>query len=482
MVKSSGATQKEGDKTGSFGIGKNAAFNASNTRTVFYSTYDCDNKFAFQGVSKLVTHNMDNIEKRGTGYYGHTDKNTAILDENEINPCFYEHRPNREVGTDVFIVDYYKDEGWDREIIESVISSFFQVIHDGNLEVIVNNKTINTDTLPEILDEYNQLNDGKFTPYSFYKALVDGTVVSTEIQRLGKIELKIYCNEDFEENNFLPSKVALTRNGMTIDTNKRFNVRQDYAAVFHVIGSEGNAFLRELEPPQHHKWMSSLYEEDEALAKRVLKKLYAWIGGELRKISQQSAIDSSDAYGIGKYLPGEDNESGFKSNYSKSIPGKDNFIIKSGLDEKINTSTKKKKKKKKVPRPGDMPNDVPPGNKPVENPPAKKPKTKKVQVPVQMEKVRAFCLDEEKGLYRIIMRAESNKTIYFGIKVVAEDNGKSDTEALSVKNKETGENYMINNHDIGPIILEKERDIVIDAALNLSEKYALEVLSHEIIG
>lgn len=483
LVKSNGATNKSGNAGGSFGIGKKAAFSVSNFRTIFYSTFDCNNMFAFQGVSSLVSHNMNGIVKRSIGYYGNTEKNAPIFDIDQVNSSFYKHRPNKETGTDVFILDYYRDNGWEDEIIKSAVYSFFEIIHNGKLVVIVNNKKINSDTLPVILEEYNKKENGKFLPYSFYKALAYGDTVSTTIDHLGEVELKIYSNDGIEENNILPSKVALTRNGMTIRTDRRFpKVGRKYAGVFKVISQEGNIFLRTMEPPAHDKWEASRFEENEALAKRVLDKLYKWIRNELDKIAKQTFSETSDAYGIGQYLPGENNESGFKSKQGSKIPGKDNFTIQSTFDKKTNVSKKIKKKKKHNLEPSDISKPKPHKRSSPNKQLIEKDKVKKRNVPVMIKKLRSFCLDQNKGLYRIIIGIESSKMLYIRLKTVAEDNGKIDTEVLNVKNAKTNESYLVNNNVIGPLSLEKNRDFMVDISLNGSEKYALEVLAHEIIG
>src|SRR2546425_8036872 len=56
LTKAVGSSDKAGGAGGSFGIGKHAPFACSDLRTVLYGTKDMTGTFAFQGVSKLVTH------------------------------------------------------------------------------------------------------------------------------------------------------------------------------------------------------------------------------------------------------------------------------------------------------------------------------------------------------------------------------------------------------------------------------------------
>ena len=54
LIKIDGAGNKDGDKGGSFGIGKSAAFVNSNYRVVFYRTLNQKSERAAQGVARLI--------------------------------------------------------------------------------------------------------------------------------------------------------------------------------------------------------------------------------------------------------------------------------------------------------------------------------------------------------------------------------------------------------------------------------------------
>ena len=76
LVNSTGVSAKEGNKSGSHGIGKNAPFACSFLRTVFYNTLDIKGNIASKGVSKLASYvlgyNTDGSknESQPTGFYG----------------------------------------------------------------------------------------------------------------------------------------------------------------------------------------------------------------------------------------------------------------------------------------------------------------------------------------------------------------------------------------------------------------------------
>src|SRR5205823_11838743 len=70
LVRCAGASSKTGDEGGSFGLGKNAPFAASQMRTVLYSTYNEDKEHIFIGVATLVSHEAGTVTLQPTGYLG----------------------------------------------------------------------------------------------------------------------------------------------------------------------------------------------------------------------------------------------------------------------------------------------------------------------------------------------------------------------------------------------------------------------------
>src|SRR5581483_7492180 len=74
LIRSAGSSSKGGGEGGSFGIGKNAPFAASQVRTVLYSTFNVNGEHVFQGVATLVSHNHpDGGVSQPTGFLGATN-------------------------------------------------------------------------------------------------------------------------------------------------------------------------------------------------------------------------------------------------------------------------------------------------------------------------------------------------------------------------------------------------------------------------
>src|SRR5262249_25494330 len=138
LIRCSGSSSKWAGEGGSFGIGKNAPFAASNMRTVFYSTHNRDGDYAFQGVARLVTHQRSGEGVvQATGYLGGKD-GLSIRDKKKIPKPF----PRTKQGTDVFILGYLGEDSWSKDLIYSVLENFWPAIHFGELEVQVGNTKI----------------------------------------------------------------------------------------------------------------------------------------------------------------------------------------------------------------------------------------------------------------------------------------------------------------------------------------------------
>ena len=95
LIRCSGSSSKWAGEGGSFGIGKNAPFAASRMRTVLYSTMTKEREHAFQGVARLVSHNLP---KGGgiaqhIGYLGNT--NGSSVRKKTTDPILFRPQQTR---------------------------------------------------------------------------------------------------------------------------------------------------------------------------------------------------------------------------------------------------------------------------------------------------------------------------------------------------------------------------------------------------
>lgn len=152
LTKGSGVSDKSGSSGGPEGIGKFASFVVSSTNTVFFSTISKDTPRAFLGISKLRSRPFDeepDLLTMGTGYYSANDKNQPILDELKIDSSFV--RTDSEYGTDVYIIGFNDNTGWEYDIITKCLESFMVAIMKGTLEITVEEYCIKNSTVKEMI-------------------------------------------------------------------------------------------------------------------------------------------------------------------------------------------------------------------------------------------------------------------------------------------------------------------------------------------
>lgn len=295
LVKASGISNKEGNAGGSFGIGKSAPFACSYLRTVFYSTYDQDNIEATQGVSRLISYPIDNEGgfSSGTGFYGLGSKSRPI---NGLVQLSLDFKREKRTGTDVYIIGFLDEEDWIEEIITSIIDNFLLSIYENKLEVKVQNKNINKDSLPMLINKY------KNTPgfaYNYYQVITssDNNYENIPFEDLGSIDLYILFDND------LHRKVQMNRsNGMKIFDNKNYKAGLKFAGVCILRGDEINAFFREMENPQHNNWEEKRHENKKK-ALQLKRKLNKVIREKVIEYGMSSTSEEMDAVGISDILP-----------------------------------------------------------------------------------------------------------------------------------------------------------------------------------
>ncbi len=296
LTKAVGASDKAGGAGGSFGIGKHAPFACSELRTILYGTKDLNGGFAFQGVSKLVTHESSKGETtQGTGYYGVRAKNAPISDASLVDKIFRRTR----IGTDVFILGFLRERDWVDEIVKGLIESFYVSIHEGHLLARVGGIAVNQNSLPVLIEKYAR-EDQHWTVGAYYQALVSeekSLFCEDDFSGLGRIELSMLAGKDF------PKRVAMVRSaGMKIYDKGHFQTPLRFAGVFVAKGEKLNALLKSLEPPSHDKW-EDRRADDAASAKATLKDLYGWIHDKVRTLSGVEELEALEAEGISQYLP-----------------------------------------------------------------------------------------------------------------------------------------------------------------------------------
>lgn len=296
LIKSVGVSDKSPSEGGSFGIGKHAPFACSALRMVFYQTMDLDGNWAYQGVSKLVTHpNKENNPTQGTGYYGVVRDNSPIT---QGEPLFGQE-PRTDPGTDVYVVGFNGPSNWMEETVRAVIENFFMAIHHERLVVNVNERLITATSLPKLIDQYSKC-DESWNAAAYYQSIVSEESFHFEepdFESLGSLELHLLARAG------MPKRIAMTREtGMLIYEKGHFRTPVSFCGVLVARGEKLNELLRALEPPSHNDWVPGRHDNPK-YAEGIMRKLIAWLHSKVRELTNDELGDRLDADGISQFLP-----------------------------------------------------------------------------------------------------------------------------------------------------------------------------------
>ncbi len=309
LVHSAGSSDKNGDKGGSFGIGKGAPYACSSLRTVFYSTLDVDGRVASQGVSKLtsfvIDKNPDGSDKiaQGVGYWG-LYNGYKIYPKQEmlsLDPKF-----NRtESGTDIYIAGLKKDiyentSELQATIINEVLDGFLLAIWDEKLEVRVNSRKINKSTLSEIMsDQQIKFNNSIKMSYKLLSSdKTEWSSIPIEISNMPVGKINLAFSLCIDGNN----KISMIRSsGMKILDKDKLCPTLRYTGIAIVEGDKLNEWLRNLENPSHNKWEPKRYNP--LVSQKLLTNIYNSIKDKLDEYAEKNIDSTSDIAEAGKFIP-----------------------------------------------------------------------------------------------------------------------------------------------------------------------------------
>ena len=349
LVKMQGVSFKETEGAGgSHGIGKYAPFAVSGLRTVFYWTCYVEGGTEierFQGKSVLMSHQGDEGETQGTGFYGLKDGCDELKDDEDILECFRLTKEGRPVhGTSLVIAGFDAAREWRRRIAASVVENFFYAIDRGDLTVLME---------PESDDDLFEMNQASLGEW--FSKLLDGDIDSEDAGEEGGSALKqaraFWETSDSSEppiekqdpdlghcllwirvQEGLPSRVAFVRQtGMLVTTQQRNLIRfpgyHDFAALCVFEDPKGNELLRRMENPQHNQFEPDrLPDSEKARGRRALTRIVSWIRSEVRKQagppegSRRTVLRELAAY-LPDYAPDEPFEDADRDDAETKEPG-----------------------------------------------------------------------------------------------------------------------------------------------------------------
>ncbi len=483
LIKSSGVSDKHGTAGGSYGIGKYATFACSKFSTVFYSTYDINNEQAYQGVSRIVTFTRaDGEDTTGLGFYGE-ERNKPVYEQLNLDPNF--SRKLEQYGTDIYVMAYAQAQSdWKREIILSILDSFFVAFWKNKLKVLVDNVEISANTLADLMEEYKDSVNSYV--YNYYKVLTSaGTKwIEDNFYGLGVIKFGVLLMDDDASR-----RVAMVRKtGMKIKDQGGISGYIPFMAVLLIEGDEINERLRLIENPQHTEWEPQR-SANEQQARELLKALNDFMRKKVADFAAQGDVLELDAVGLSELIPevtDEDTEKAKEENVNNAT----NVIESKVIIQKERKPIAKKAKPKTVegtPVEGDeVPGWLPKNPEP--NPPHPHPPKPIDIIPGENTRVQK---SKEIGIEKFVFISPNRKQGKYLLNIVPAENADNGAIELAVSGEVFsfpatiksairlgGEVLEIDGNRIKGFKFEKGKQVRISVELDTKDYCALEVSAY----
>lgn len=313
LIKGSGITTKNRNEGGSKGVGKNAIFLMSELKLVFFSTYaerglnDDSTHKGYIGVANYESGRIPNTRgyTQGNGYFASGSESDPIEGEFQLDPSFRRNYEAGEFGTDIYILGFIEDSGWDREVINSILDSYMAAIVRGKLVIDLDGLEISKATIAEILDSdryiYPKYRANLISQYRLLTGY-DG-VQSVDIDtEFGSVELFILPIKSSEADLATHNCSIIRHPLMKI---KDFLVGKTFQVSALAIIPEGRLgeTLRAIENPSHDGWAPNRKPKLKSLLSGLIQKMESDIKSAVIKALGIDENQAIDPYGAGDYLP-----------------------------------------------------------------------------------------------------------------------------------------------------------------------------------
>lgn len=485
LARSNGFSQKNAsDSGGSFGIGKNAPFVASDIRTVFYSTLNENGEHIFQGKACLSSFKKDDDIKRGTGQYGQiaTRGVASIRNQDDIPELFR----RQETGTDIFVIGYkHPDGNWKDALIRGILDNFFVAIYYKKLVVEIFEDSpvlsmpivIDADSLSSyIAKHFKDDNSEDNATWAYYQAIVDSTQHFNEVlQPFGKVEL--FVKNGMGNKSILGMRKPL----MKIHTFKNFKRSyDDFAGVLIALDEKGNKLLKSIEPPAHNKWDPKLCRMENCATPKDFEDLKKWIREKLESMNEDSNKHPEEIDDLAKYLPYDEAEPDMpkipNNNGESSTENNEESADELPQPPIIRPVTPEPKRPLVFIRPGTATDDTPVDTRiPVNLGEGKKPRGNNhvqqdpkgharfldiVNLEIKTHEVRRG--EDRVYIFNILPQTDDNGDVQI---VAIADDKSYPADVASARNVDTGQEYEIDKSIIKDVATEMQKPIKIEVRL-----------------
>ena len=316
FVRAIGVTVKDetGARGGSFGYGKAAYYKMSPFSTVFISTMDCNQHRCFEGASVLSTHRINGRILTSVGFYDNNN-GKPVTNSDNIPVPFRRDAP----GSNIDIIGLEKEIDSVDNLLKEVIRNFWLAIHEGLLEVKVEDANLNKDNLfslmksyfPKLADNVKRNASTYTNPRPYYDAVVNVNADESHKLFIDKLftvgVVKLYTAIIPEEAGMERSKVAFMRSLKMHVFTQKYNLANSIAAVFVCDNRYGNRLLGHLEPPAHNEWKAKNWKDERKRTipdgQQALDEIHQFIERCFRSLNNSEEGDSTDITELEDYLP-----------------------------------------------------------------------------------------------------------------------------------------------------------------------------------
>ena len=340
LVKSQGVTtQANGDAGGSFGIGKDSVFIASQLRAVFVSTlFEKEGELNHwtQGKAIFRSFNHDEVGlTQDRGYWGICNDDCEHMNGfRDECPTWLQHCLSEDelvegnTGTTVSVLGFNDNwVNWEKDLKIAVAVNYFSAIYHQDLTVNIQGVELNRDVLIELFDSeqlvsYMEESDSYNSQHiktwkkhkSYFQTLLPDDnvkVVESALQEgLGLVKLRVLKGEGFAK------KIAAIRNGIFItedihnQLNSGFGQCEEFIATFECLNEDGNEILRKQEPPQHNEFKLSLVESDEERSqiRRAMLELGKWIKATIKGLTEIAAESIDEITDLSEFFADDETD------------------------------------------------------------------------------------------------------------------------------------------------------------------------------
>lgn len=264
---------------GSKGMGKSAFFSNSYLRTILVSSrFHTTGETLFQGIARLATHRIVDINYYFKGFFGAED--FSPVTQPPIGPLDDLFRRS-ESGTTIGIIGVWEQftDAVKEEFIKASIKSFWLAILNKKLVIKVNDLHVDSSNVYDLCCDYWPDLKGSKTgesinprPYlECYLGLGEHQKFQSNIDFLGNVQLTLAKHLEYN------GTIAFFRkSNMLIETKYRGNPNHSgYTGVFVCEDPKGNQLLKRLENPRHDQWSSKNYKHPSG--KAALKALEEFV-------------------------------------------------------------------------------------------------------------------------------------------------------------------------------------------------------------